>query len=395
MPIELAQNVCKFLPLQDLLSLRLVSRNIEKMTVYPLSKVLAWKLEDIQAIVTEDGLRALQGLCEIEELRRHMKSVTFVNPESCPYEDIEASESTRLRNTQFEASPEAHQLLTQIFKYLSDAPRIEKIELGYPVYRPGCDGGSKGVCGFKELMRSIKQENQYCLFVSYYPCDFKKALGTLLRSLRDSGFAKPRVVVNLQPEDEPQRTNVVSIADARLLSQNCIQDIAVDNNFHPLGEKDPNDSRWIRRCLHAATQVESLHLRGCERIEGKWCSSCDPIFTPLYETSFPRLSELRLQNMRTTQDDLLELIEGHTATLRSLSLFDVHIKSHGIRSWKPILQAILRIPQLERLRAEILSVIPGPGGVSSFYSDDIVVFEFGVEGRDEIIAYIHRIEASI
>jgi hypothetical protein len=399
---------------------------MEEVTVYPLSNILATKLEFINFLTTEDGLSTLRGLSGFREFRRHIKCIILSPLRPYIWTIPNVNEATQVRYEEFASSPKAHQLLVDIFMSLADAPNLTKINIGYDEFCSSytdLEPPSIPCWGIKALARAISDGSDesygsilwslrvyYC--ARYCPKAFPKGLGLLLRALRDSRFSSSRVAVRLVLDERGMIE--VSPADAQLMAQDCIRDLTLDIQAHRKINSENvgpgSDARWLRRCLHEATNVEILYIRGWQDsldddIEGQelTCSSCKSMMRPFYDAPFPRLVDIRLENIHTTQKDLLEFMrkQAQRGLMKSVYLYNVSIDSYGLESWRPILQLMLQIPSLEKVRAEILCVLPeGDDGsarpyvASDAHNDEHWDYD-GVEGRDEVVRYLTKLSASI
>jgi hypothetical protein len=156
-PVEMVANVCTFLPKNDLLSLRLTSRYFASVTVTELAEQLRWRLQEVPAIVTEDGFRLLLGLCQIPEFRQHVLQVRFFDhrfydPRTAyVWDDLVESDRKALRimaaeEKEFESSGQALAMLTDIIDLLKLAPNLQGVTVGK--FRTNWDSIPNSIGGF-------------------------------------------------------------------------------------------------------------------------------------------------------------------------------------------------------------------------------------------------------
>jgi len=137
LPIELGQEICKYLEKVDLLSLRLLSTYSSAITARSLSSLLEHKLKHLGAVLTRESLKLLLGLMQVKEFRVRIRRVHFKDHRlhSTHWKHSLVNDSMILRTrtesarSSFEKSSEFSALLVDIVQQLSEMPWLEVIQI--------------------------------------------------------------------------------------------------------------------------------------------------------------------------------------------------------------------------------------------------------------------------
>ncbi|KAF1974229.1 hypothetical protein BU23DRAFT_567731 [Bimuria novae-zelandiae CBS 107.79] len=154
LPPKLANNVCTFLPRDDLLSLRLVCRHFSKIVVTELSKSLASedKLKKLVVLYTESGLKVLKGLCEIAEFRKQIEQVALILPRvPGDYFINDYLEVCSSKQESFIASEKLRSLLRDIVSLLNNAEKLTDIVIDH-----NPDSYEGPLCGSESLLTGLQ-----------------------------------------------------------------------------------------------------------------------------------------------------------------------------------------------------------------------------------------------
>ena len=167
LPIELGQEICRYLERADLLSLRLLSTYCSTITARSLSLLLRHKLKYLGAVLTRESLRLLLGLVQVKEFRVRIRRVHFKDHRlhSTHWKHSLVNDSMILRTrtesarSSFEKSNEFSALLVDIVQQLSEMPWLEVIQISGKLNSVR-SYGAKGLA-FQSVVRKFRSRVRF------------------------------------------------------------------------------------------------------------------------------------------------------------------------------------------------------------------------------------------
>ncbi|KAF2751392.1 hypothetical protein M011DRAFT_523383 [Sporormia fimetaria CBS 119925] len=122
---ELKQDITGYLELQDLLSFRAASHTCDRGVQKEFAEKMAGQLRSLRVLQTDDGLRLLLGLCQMDECLERIYRVDIVTMRQL---DSPALYGANLM--QFEASDACIELWTNILSRLKESRRFTQFRIG-------------------------------------------------------------------------------------------------------------------------------------------------------------------------------------------------------------------------------------------------------------------------
>jgi hypothetical protein len=364
LPSEMANHVCTFLSKNDLLSLRLVSRQIAAHTVTALAEDLQHVLYWTNVLVTKAGLQVLLGLTQIPEFLLKIRKIKFVGcvQEMLSHASLRFGEQIPCQITlrhalmseqkSFEESGELVELLSQCFRNLKDSKVLHRINLGGRI-----DGEEpEWTCGFRALKRKLNWRgttlhhlnNNMSFSRPLYTLD---AALVLLRVMRDTGMESKlgHKVAHLHIRLTPNISNNWLRSD-----DSCWATLSDLRKLRIAGHDDVPDEQdldWVEKCFHHASNIESLTVEGCELLTecpscpswyqnhsknynvqyprcfsvGNGCNGCRALHQGLSKSSFEHLHNLWLSELGLDEGTILRLLRSSQSTLGMINIQNIDI----------------------------------------------------------------------
>jgi hypothetical protein len=147
LPTELANTVSAYLSMNDLLSLRLVSRQWARNVVNRLAPLLRDRLRYLNVLVTKEGLQVLRGLTQISEFRREIENLSLVGYAQHMLSDSEL----RRKQVTFVASDELIEMFFDCFRRFERGDKLLSVSTGAWVD----DHIDQQIGGLRPLVRSL------------------------------------------------------------------------------------------------------------------------------------------------------------------------------------------------------------------------------------------------